>query len=338
MDAMASGYGGTTTTANIQNPHYPYLPQPQTALHHLHHHPQHHHLLLHQPQPQAQPPPPPAAAAMPGVHAAYQPSFPPMQGYADELRTLFIAGLPGDVKPREIFNLFRDLHGFQTYQIKHSGQSSQAFAFAVFSDQQSAISAMHALNGMEFDLDKGSTLHIDLARSNSRTKRLRTDSGGPPMDKRVKGAAAISRSSEPGIGGINAGLDTSGHNIMNGYPSAQSLGGDNQSAVGLKSSIPSAVPDAPADNPPCPTLFVANLGPACTEDELTQLFMRFPGFLKLKIQRKSGLPVAFVDFQDTACSSQAMSLQGTVLYSSDGEGIRLEYAKSRMGLPKRQRM
>lgn len=125
MDAMASGYGGTTATTNIQNPHYPYLPQPPTALHHVHHPPQHHHMLIHQPQPQAQPPPPPGAAAIPGVHAAYPPSFPPMQGYHDELRTLFIAGLPGDVKPREIFNLFREFHGFQTYQIKHSGQSTQ---------------------------------------------------------------------------------------------------------------------------------------------------------------------------------------------------------------------
>lgn len=30
--------------------------------------------------------------------------------------------------------------------------------------------------------------------------------------------------------------------------------------------------------PPCPTIFVANLGPACTEHELTQVFSRFENF------------------------------------------------------------
>lgn len=29
--------------------------------------------------------------------------------------------------------------------------------------------------------------------------------------------------------------------------------------------------------PPCPTLFVANLGPNCSEQELTQVFSRFEG-------------------------------------------------------------
>ena len=77
-------------------------------------------------------------------------------------------------------------------------------------------------------------------------------------------------------------------------------------------------------NPPCPTLFVANLGPSCTEQELVQIFSRLviyctllgyvlilelvlsvyliipsrcPGFLKLKMQSTYGAPVAFVDFQ-----------------------------------------
>lgn len=79
---------------------------------------------------------------------------------------------------------------------------------------------------------------------------------------------------------------------------------------------------------------MANLGPTCTEQELNQVFSRCRGFLKLKTQSTYGSPVAFVDFQDTASSSEALiQLQGTVLYSStSGEGMRLEYAKSRMGM------
>ncbi|WMV17083.1 hypothetical protein MTR67_010468 [Solanum verrucosum] len=53
---------------------------------------------------------------------------------------------------------------------------------------------------------------------------------------------------------------------------------------------------------------------------------RFRGFLKLKMQSTYGAPVAFVDFQDTASSTEALShLQGTILHSSSGEGMRLEY-------------
>lgn len=91
---------------------------------------------------------------------------------------------------------------------------------------------------------------------------------------------------------------------------------------------------AAQNNPPCPTIFVANLGPNCTEQELIQIFSRCRGYLKLKIQSTYGSPVAFVDFQDTASSTEALNqLQGTVLYSStSGEGLRLEYAKSRMGM------
>lgn len=32
---------------------------------------------------------------------------------------------------------------------------------------------------------------------------------------------------------------------------------------------------APQNNPPCPTLFVANLGPTCSEQELIDVFSRY---------------------------------------------------------------
>ncbi|KAM7520446.1 hypothetical protein LguiB_019408 [Lonicera macranthoides] len=79
----------------------------------------------------------------------------------------------------------------------------------------------------------------------------------------------------------------------------------------------SSAPYIPQDVNACPTLFVADLGPTCTEEELIQVFSRFPGYLKLKMQSTYGAPVAFVDFQDAACSSEARNrLQGTILYSS----------------------
>ncbi|KAH9300211.1 hypothetical protein KI387_011794, partial [Taxus chinensis] len=66
--------------------------------------------------------------------------------HKERVRTLFISGLPEDVKPREIFNLFRRRSGFQTCQLKYTGHGYQIVAFAVFSHQEYALDAKDALN------------------------------------------------------------------------------------------------------------------------------------------------------------------------------------------------
>ncbi|CAL2267663.1 unnamed protein product [Prunus armeniaca] len=158
---------------------------------------------VHYPYYQQPPPPqPPPSVAPPLQHHLVQPYFPqhppPFSSYApalvpqpshDEVRTLFVAGLPEDVKPREIYNLFREFPGYESSHLRTPTEKSQPFAFAVFLDQQSAIGAMHALNGMVFDLEKGSTLYIDLAKSNSRSKRSRTDDERSGSDKKARGSS-----------------------------------------------------------------------------------------------------------------------------------------------------
>ncbi|WCJ31217.1 RNA-binding (RRM/RBD/RNP motifs) family protein [Euphorbia peplus] len=283
------------------------------------------------------PPPPPAPIAVapqaPPPFASYAAPFAHQSTY-DAVRTLFVAGLPEDVKPREIYNLFREFPGYESSHLRTPTQTSQPFAFATFLDQPSAVAALHALNGMVFDLEKGSTLYIDLAKSNSRSKRSRTDDECSSSDKKAKSSLVMLRASL-GFGSVHLpGMSNSAYNTI-GYPSAQSHGKfDGRAAsesVGANLSSSSA--------PPCPTLFVANLGPNCTEQELIQVFSRCPGFLKLKMQSTYGAPVAFVDFQDTSSSTLALNhLQGTVLYSSSaGEGMRLEFAKSRMGMRRKPR-
>ncbi|KAK9285755.1 hypothetical protein L1049_024955 [Liquidambar formosana] len=330
MDDMAAYYPPPSA---LHAPHYPYYPAPPP------------------PQLGAAVPPPPAVAAVPQQQqhlpqsylphqqppfASYAPPLYPQASY-DEVRTLFVAGLPEDVKPREIYNLFREFPGYESSHLRSPTQTSQPFAFAVFMDQQSAISAMQALNGMVFDLEKGSTLFIDLAKSNSRSKRPRTDGERPGLDKRAKGSDVYSRGTlDSGVGSVHMpGMGNSAYNII-GYPPTQSHGNFDGRAVNeiTAPKLNSSVPHVPQNAPPCPTLFVANLGPTCSEQELMQVFSRCPGFVKLKMQSTYGAPVAFVDFQDTACSTGALNqLQGTILYSSTtGEGMRLEYAKSRMGL------
>eukprot|EP01018_Ginkgo_biloba_P040053 Gb_05474 [translate_table: standard] len=163
MDAMAA-YQPPQPPPTQPNPYYPFPP------------PQHF-------------PPPQFYAAPPAPYPAqYQP-------FQEEVRTLFMAGLPEDVKYREIYNLFREFPGYLSCQLKRSGKGSQVYAFSVFTDQQSALAAMHALNDMEFDPETGAVLHIDLAKANSRPKRSRTDDGGSSsFDKRIRGPISI-----PGI-------------------------------------------------------------------------------------------------------------------------------------------
>jgi len=122
--------------------------------------------------------------------------------------------------------------------------------------------------------------------------------------------------------------------VQSGGAMGASLAGE-----GGKSGTAKEQPRGPGDNPPCPTLFVANLGPTCTEDELRQVLSRFRGFKMLKMQTKGGMPVAFVDFEDVTSSGEALKqLQGTWLPSSDRGGLHLEYAKSRMRYPRQDKV
>jgi len=83
---------------------------------------------------------------------------------------------------------------------------------------------------------------------------------------------------------------------------------------------------------PCSTLFVANLGQFSSEQELKDLFSSFQGFVRLRMHNKGGSPVAFVEFQDVRQAQEAMTrLQGFIPLSSDRGGIRIEYAKNKMG-------
>ncbi|XP_031476294.2 U2 small nuclear ribonucleoprotein B'' isoform X2 [Nymphaea colorata] len=253
--------------------------------------------------------------------------------YQEPIKTIFISGLPDDVKPREIHNLFRRRYGFESCQLKYTGRGDQVVAFATFFDHQSAMAAMEALNGTIFDPLTGGTLHIELARSNSRTKRPRGSSAYTVIDKRIKD----SKGAEDDWGNDDGGSDdpssmnnTSSSN-KSGLPSAQS--GEATGNLANFQDNSATVADKPAlgEAAPCSTLFIANLGPTCTEQELTAVLSKYPGFQVLKLRSKGGMPVAFADFQDVSCSTEALrSLQGCLLASSDRGGMHIEYAKSKM--------
>lgn len=59
------------------------------------------------------------------------------------MRTIFISGLPEDVKERELLNLLRWLPGYEASQVNFKGE--HPMGFALFSTPQLAVAAKDAL-------------------------------------------------------------------------------------------------------------------------------------------------------------------------------------------------
>ncbi|XP_058074082.1 uncharacterized protein LOC131222869 isoform X2 [Magnolia sinica] len=247
-----------------------------------------------------------------------------------KIHTLFVSGLPDDVKPREIHNLFRRRQGFSSCQLKYTGKGDQVVAFATFFNHQSAVVAMSALDGVIFDPQTGARLHVELARTNSRSKRPRGGEAYAVIDKRVRIPDDTQESgSNDGDGGSDepSGTDNPDSSNKGALAATQSgeMAGDLDNAP-LNMEKPTA-----GDIPPCSTLFIANLGPNCTEEEIKQVLSQYTGFHTLKMRARGGMPVAFADFKEVENATEAMNgLQGSLLASSDRGGMHLEYARSKM--------
>ncbi|XP_043707693.1 uncharacterized protein LOC122657022 isoform X2 [Telopea speciosissima] len=318
----------------VRPPSHPSIMHPQTvaipdmsptAIQHLHH----------------QPPPP-----YDPYYLHYQQPFQQQQqqqslGYNNQggqdmqhIRTVFVSGLPDDIKPREIHNLFRRRPGFDSCQLKYTGRGNQVVAFASFFNHESAMSALNALNGISFDPQTGAILHIELARSNSRQKRAAGGGAYVVIDKRLKAASdAQDTWSNDGDGGSDEPSgDKPNSSIKGDLATAESgetrVDPDNAGATANQEQSEKTVT---GEVQSCSTLFIANLGPNCTEEELKQVLTQYHGYHVLKMRAKGGMPVAFADFEDTECATEAMhSLQGSMLPSSDRGGLHIEYARSKM--------
>ncbi|XP_051756516.1 RNA-binding protein with multiple splicing 2b isoform X2 [Ctenopharyngodon idella] len=62
----------------------------------------------------------------------------------EEVRTLFVSGLPTDIKPRELYLLFRPFKGYEGSLIKLT--SKQPVGFVTFDSRSGAEAAKNALN------------------------------------------------------------------------------------------------------------------------------------------------------------------------------------------------
>lgn len=89
---------------------------------------------------------------------------------------------------------------------------------------------------------------------------------------------------------------------------------------------------APAENGPCNTLFIGNLGDNVDENEILSVFSIQKGFKQMKLVRRPKMTVAFAEFDDVQCAASARDqLHGAFLGSSDRGGIRIEFSKNPLG-------
>ncbi|KAE8720883.1 hypothetical protein F3Y22_tig00018040pilonHSYRG00005 [Hibiscus syriacus] len=105
-----------------------------------------------------------------------------LPSHLEEVRTIFIMGLPVDVKERELQNLLRWLPGFEDSHLRYKGEKPKGFA--LFSNAEFAVAAKDALQKMVFDSKLKSLLHIEMARKNLVVKRgiiSNSDAPVPPV-------------------------------------------------------------------------------------------------------------------------------------------------------------
>ncbi|XP_067653421.1 protein couch potato-like isoform X12 [Haliotis asinina] len=301
----------------------------------------------------------------------------------EEVRTLFVSGLPMDAKPRELYLLFRAYKGYEGSLLKvtnKNGKNTSPVGFVTFISRVAAESAKQDLQGVRFDPDLPQTLRLEFAKSNTKVTKPKQQSPQlaathptiiHPLTGQELGAAFFPGCPEawaphplapyPELAPTAAALH---HTALIQHPALAQAGMFTEqlnsvfpqvqpttliapqatvTAVPHPSMASTPVLASPVSqvnttttsaqqNAPCSTLFVANLGQFSSEQELKDLFNSFAGFSRLRMHNKGGSPVAFVEYQDVAQASMAMNrLQGFVLLSSDRGGLRIEYAKNKMG-------
>ncbi|KAI8145952.1 hypothetical protein BJV82DRAFT_510902 [Fennellomyces sp. T-0311] len=188
----------------------------------------------------------------------------------------------------------------------------QMIGFARFRTRLEALEAVEVLNGKRVDQERGTLLKAEMAKKNLHIKRGSTI----PAPTHI-----LSKKMH---------LPTSGYDSFSPLPSDLLSPADYYKTDPFMKDPNAARSFNPADqNPPCNTLYVGNLPPNTSEDELRQLFAKCRAFKRMSFRNKAQGPMCFVEFEDVVYATQAMSdLQGYCLSNSVKGGIRLSFSKN----------
>ncbi|KAL8458825.1 hypothetical protein ACS0TY_035526 [Phlomoides rotata] len=296
----------------------------------------------HQQWPPVAAPPPVSAAPPPTPHLHPPPvplDSPSSRPSSDELRTIFISGLPEDVKERELQNLLRWLPGYEASQLNFKGE--HPMGFALFATGHHALAAKDALQDMLFDAESKSLLHTEMAKKNLFVKRgIVADSNAYDQSKRLRTGGDYTHTAyttspyhppPPAVWGPHGYMSPA-------PPHYDPYAGYAVPPVQMPPPTPVPAPSSYVpiqnnkDNPPCNTLFIGNLGEHINEEELRGIFTHQPGFKQMKVIRQERHTVCFIEFEDVNSASNVHhSLQGAVIPSSGSVGMRIQYSKNPFG-------
>jgi len=147
----------------------------------------------------------------------------------EEVRTLFVSGLPMDTKPRELYLLFRAYEGYEGSLLKvtsKNGKTSSPVGFVTFNTRAGAEAAKQDLQqGVRFDPDLPQTIRLEFAKSNTKVSKPKQPSPSSAAAA-AAAAAAVSQHSplvHPLTGQalspafIHGAADLWSHPSMSGY-------------------------------------------------------------------------------------------------------------------------
>jgi RNA recognition motif-containing protein len=228
----------------------------------------------------------------------------------EEIRTVFITGLPDDVKEREINLLFRKCSGFEGGFVKLN--HDKPMVFASFTDQYSALSAINDIQGVVFDFANPTLiLQASLAKHNTKNKRaLEVAAVVPETKRRVYMTPSPLQMISPQLS-----YPVTFPPIMNhstGYTSMPPL----------NLTLPSQVADSEIK-----TIFINNIDETSGgEAVLTEHIKMFPGFVRMKMG-KSGKS-AFAEFASHDNAWYAISSLNGARIAAGQYDLRVEFAKT----------
>jgi len=118
----------------------------------------------------------------------------------EEVRTLFVSGLPMDTKPRELYLLFRAYEGYEGSLLKvtsKNGKTSSPVGFVTFNTRAGAEAAKQDLQqGVRFDPDLPQTIRLEFAKSNTKVSKPKQPSPSSAAAA-AAAAAAVSQAHSP---------------------------------------------------------------------------------------------------------------------------------------------
>jgi len=152
----------------------------------------------------------------------------------EEVRTLFVSGLPMDTKPRELYLLFRAYEGYEGSLLKvtsKNGKTSSPVGFVTFNTRAGAEAAKQDLQqGVRFDPDLPQTIRLEFAKSNTKVSKPKQPSPSSAAAA-AAAAAAVSQAHSPLVhpltgqalspAFIHGAADLWSHPSMSGYGTAE---------------------------------------------------------------------------------------------------------------------